>query len=76
VEYFADPDGARTLAAGGAKNLAATNFTVTPSYVITEGVLIRAEYRYDTANKKIWFDDAGKAEDNASTVGLQFIGQF
>ncbi len=72
AEYFADPDGART----GTDDLTATNFTITPSFAFVPGVIVRAEYRYDRANKKIWVDDKGTMEDTANTVGLQFIGQF
>ena len=34
------------------------------------------EVRYDVANKKIWMDDNGTAEDSASSLGLQFYAIF
>jgi hypothetical protein len=68
-EYFADPDGART----GVVDNFVTNFTITPGYMLSSNVQVRAEYRYDTSNKKIWVDDQGTAKDTASTAALQFI---
>ncbi len=72
VEYFYDKDGART---GVAKN-ASTNMTITPGYKLTDNILARAEYRYDTSNKKIWVDDKGVAKDSTSTMAVQFVVSF
>ncbi len=72
LEYFADKDGART----GVTDASATNFTVTPGYAITKNVQVRAEYRYDTSNKKLWVDDKGVAKDNASTGTIQVVVGF
>ncbi len=72
VEYFDDDKGART----GTADLAATNYTVTPAYKLTDNLTMRAEYRYDTANKKVWVDDKGTAKDNTSTGSLEFILTF
>jgi opacity protein-like surface antigen len=72
LEYFADDQGART----GTVGLNATNFTVTPGYQLTSNLLVRAEYRYDTANKKVWVDDKGTAKDSASTMAVQFVYGF
>lgn len=72
LEYFYDKNGART---GVVKN-AATNFTITPGYQITKNIQVRAEYRYDTSNKKIWVDDKGTAKDSANTVTAQFLVSF
>lgn len=71
-EYFDDDEGARTGTAG----LAATNYTITPAYKCTDNMTVRAEYRYDRANKKVWQDDEGVAKDKSSTVGLQFLLVF
>jgi hypothetical protein len=74
LEYFDDPQGVRT--GTGLKNICATNFTVTPGYKLTDNVQVRAEYRYDTSNKKIWVDDKGTAKDSTSTTALQFVYAF
>jgi len=75
VEYFDDEDGLK-LDNGGAKNTYATNFTITPAYKMAENFLIRAEYRYDTANKKVFMDDKGVAKDTQSVGTLQFVVNF
>lgn len=72
LEYFADKNGART----GVVNNDMTNFTITPGYKINDNLLVRAEYRYDTSNKKVWVDDKNKAQDSASTAAVQFVVSF
>ncbi|MCG3203832.1 MAG: hypothetical protein KCHDKBKB_00508 [Elusimicrobia bacterium] len=72
LEYFSDPEGART----GTRNISTTNITITPGYKITDNVLVRAEYRQDSSNKKIWVDDKGMLEDSVSTGALQFLVTF
>jgi hypothetical protein len=72
LEYFEDNNGART----GFRNNSMTNFTVTPGYKINDNLLVRAEYRYDTSNKKVWVDDENKAKDSASTGTVQFVVSF
>jgi len=74
VEYFADPQGVRS--GSGINNTYLTNFTFTPGYKINDNLLVRAEYRYDTSNKKVWVDDKGKAQDDASTGTVQFVVSF
>lgn len=71
-EYFYDDDGART----GTVDLAAKNFTITPAYKTTENTTVRLEYRYDTANKKIWADEDGTLKDTSNTVSAQFLLTF
>jgi hypothetical protein len=72
LEYFDDSDGART----GTVDNSSTNFTLTPGYKCTDNIQVRAEYRYDTSNKKIWVDDKGTAKDTDSTAALQFLVTF
>ncbi len=72
VEYFADPDGAKTAT----DDFSSTNFTVTPGYMLTDKVGVKAEYRYDMANKKVFDDEDGTLEDTASSIGLQFYAIF
>ncbi len=72
VEYFEDPEGART----GTADFSGTNYTVTPAYKIAENLTFRAEYRYDRANKKVWQDDNGTAKDTSSTTSAEFIVTF
>ncbi len=80
LEYFSDPQGYRNNAAGGVstliKDTCETNFTITPGYKLTDNIQVRAEYRYDTSNKKLWVDDKGVAKDSASTGALQFLVTF
>lgn len=70
-EYFED-DGSRT----GTTDLALNNFTITPAYKVNDSVTLRAEYRQDGANKKVWIDDKGVAQDTASTATLQAVVAF
>lgn len=72
AEYFADKQGART----GIVNNCAKNFTVTPGYMLTKNLQVRAEYRYDKSNKKLWQDDKGTAKDSTNTGTLQFVVTF
>lgn len=86
LEYFYDRFNSR-VGAGTAgilaptttamqKDMAFTNFTITPSYKMTDTTTFRLEYRYDTANKKVFTDDKGAEKDSASTVSLEWIQTF
>ncbi len=57
-------------------HLAMTNVTIAPAYKLTENFTTRLEYRYDTANKKAFVDDEGKAKDTSSTVSVQWLYIF
>jgi len=72
VEYFEDPQGART----GTSGFAGTNTAITPGYKLADNLIFRAEYRYDRANKKVWQDDKGVAKDTSSTTSVEFIVTF
>lgn len=84
LEYFDDKNGARVgyqVPFGGGSNTVAdsicmTNFTITPGYQVNSNLLLRAEYRYDTANKKAWLDDKGVAKDSSNTVSVQAVVSF
>jgi hypothetical protein len=82
AEYFYDANGARvgykvpSSAGTSADSIAMTNFTITPGYKINDNLLVRAEYRYDTANKKAWLDDNGTAKDSSNTVSAQVVVSF
>jgi len=47
-EWFSDPEGVRALAPG-----AFMNFTLTPGYAITQNFVVRAEFRVDTATRRL-----------------------
>ncbi len=72
VEYFEDPQGART----GTVGFIGTNYALTPAYKLADNLTVRAEYRYDRANKKVWQDDKGVAKDTSSTASAEFIVTF
>lgn len=80
IEYFSDPNGSRVSVPGGfvdsVDHLAFTNFTITPTYKVTDSATFRLEYRYDTANKKFFVDDKYKLKDSASSVSAQWIVTF
>ncbi|MFN0118641.1 MAG: outer membrane beta-barrel protein [Elusimicrobiota bacterium] len=71
-EYFDDDKGART----GTRDLAAKNFTIAPAWKCTPNVTARAEFRSDSANKKVWVNDKGVAKDSTSTASLQLLMSF
>jgi hypothetical protein len=71
-EVFEDPDGART----GTRNVSARNIAVVPSYKMTDNLTVRAEYRNDSSNKKLWMDDKGVMKDSASTTSVEFVVTF
>lgn len=79
LEYFYDKWGSR-IPAGSAvaavDHLALTNFSIAPAYKITDNFTTRLEYRYDTANKKVFVNDSGTPKDSSSTVSVEWILTF
>jgi hypothetical protein len=72
LEYFDDGDGVRA----GTQSASYTNLTLTPGYKVTDNILVRAEYRWDSSNKKVWVNDKGVAKDSSSSAALQFVVSF
>ena len=56
--------------------MAVTNYTITPTLALTDGLVFRIELRQDIANKKIYVDDKGTAEDSATSAGAQLVLSF
>lgn len=73
LEYFADSDGARVALGDDA---CYTNITVTPGYKVTDNIQVRAEYRHDSSNKKVWVNDNGTAKDSSDSAAVQFLVTF
>ena len=69
-EVFDDKDGVR---AGGAGDKY-TNFTVAPTFKLSESLTLRAEVRIDTADKGTPFE--GGVEDSQTTLALELISTF
>jgi hypothetical protein len=82
AEYFYDKYSSRVgtviapTTTDSLQNMAFTNFTITPSYKLTDTTTMRLEYRYDTSNKEVFTDDEGMTKDTASTVSVQWIQTF
>jgi hypothetical protein len=64
AEYFADDQGVRT----GAPYFNAFNLTLTPMWKC-EGMLFRAEFRFDNSNKEIFYKMGG-FEKTSATISL------
>jgi hypothetical protein len=78
-EYFADNNGGRTGNLGTDTNV--WNLTLTPGYTIDEALQLRAEYRFDSANERIFgTDDPATAdnevEDSQHTIALAVAYMF
>jgi len=69
AEVFDDPDALRGLDA------TVWELTPTVSYKLSEGLLVRAEYRHDNADKKI-FEKEDRTASSQNTVALQMIYSF
>jgi hypothetical protein len=54
LEYFQDSDGIRTLAAGAGSRVELYGVTATAQYKIWKGLVGRLEYRYDSADNKVF----------------------
>lgn len=65
-EWFNDPEGARILPGAHV-----SGFTVTPEYRITEDWVVRADFRFDRADRAV-FDRAGQMVRQQNTF---FLGQ-
>jgi hypothetical protein len=70
-EYFVDPQGFET---GTAQNL--QEFTATYEYKWVEGLLCRAEYRFDKSNVNFFHKDINQFTDQQSTITVAFIAFF
>lgn len=74
AEWMRDEDGAR-ISPGVAQTVWA--FTVTPTFILTENLLVRPEFRYDRSNEDIFEDDDGTfTEDSQTTIGVNVIYYF
>ena len=74
LDAMDDEDGAR-ISAGVAQTVWA--FTLTPTFVLTENLLVRPEFRYDHSNEDVFEDDNGSfTEDSQTTVGINAIYYF
>jgi len=76
-EYFHNAHGSRVPLPGGAvfDNASLMNFTVTPGYMVTKGITIRAELRLDTASKAVFLRDNASPEKTQTTfgTGIQYM---
>jgi len=70
-EYFKDYQGYST---GTKQNL--QEFTATYEYKWVEGLVSRAEYRYDKSNQKTFNKDTENYTDNQSTFTVGFVAFF
>jgi Putative beta-barrel porin-2, OmpL-like. bbp2 len=77
AEVFDDPDGVRSgfTAPGFAPGVTVWELTPTISYQVTKGLLARAEYRHDEADKP-FFDKGGRKQNGSDTVAAELIYAF
>ncbi len=72
-ESFDDSDDVRAgLGTGGTY----TNISVAPAFELSEGLTLRAELRYDTADWGAFEASDGTATDSQTTVALELISKF
>jgi hypothetical protein len=80
-EYFADPDGVRTLAdedgpgVGPGPGVGIWEITPSVSYQITEGLTARAEYRHDEGDREI-YEKHDHVRNGQDTVAAELIYAF
>ncbi len=73
-EYFSDKDGARN---GSGLGIVANSITLTPTFDLTESLVFRTEYRYDSTSVGVFEKSDGTVtKDNVSTLGAEFIYKF
>ena len=73
LDSFDDTDGAR-LGSFFAENR--TSFTISPTYLVGDGLTARAEYRYTTSDEKVFPDSGGSLQGNKSQMALELFYQF
>ncbi len=63
VEYFGDPDGART---GAGRGVSLWEVTATQQYKIWRGLVVRLEYRHDSADQNVFkFREDGRPSSSS-----------
>ncbi|MBI2992557.1 MAG: porin [Gammaproteobacteria bacterium] len=73
-EFMKDEDGAR-ISAGTEQTVWA--FTITPTFLVTDHLVVRPEFRYDESNADVFEDDDGAfTEDSQATIGVNVIYYF
>lgn len=73
-EYFSDKDGARN---GSGLGIVANSITLTPTFDLTESLVFRTEYRFDSTSVGVYEKSDGTVtKDNVSTLGAEFIYKF
>jgi hypothetical protein len=74
-EYFNDADGARTGGFGLAEDVALYELTFTLGFKPLESLLLRAEVRYDKADKGVFYHGSGEAgspdENHQTTLAFE-----
>jgi len=74
ADVMADEDGAR-ITPGISQTVWA--FTVTPTFLLTENLVVRPEFRYDQSDEDVFEDDDGTfTEDSQTTIGVNAIYYF
>ena len=69
-----DKDGAR-ISAGTPQTVWA--FTVTPTFLITDHLVVRPEFRYDDSDADVFEDDDGLfTKSSQATIGINAIYYF
>ncbi|MBV9080803.1 MAG: porin [Elusimicrobia bacterium] len=80
VEQFYNKQGSRLApldpGVPATDHVSVTNYTIAPAYKCTANTMVRAEFRADTSNKKIFLDDKGKFKDSTSSASLEWIVTF
>jgi len=66
AEYFKDQDGVRTGTAQALKEI-----TITPEIRLTQGLILRPEYRHDWSDEKV-FDSGNKKNQDTVTLAVMY----
>jgi len=74
IDFMDDQDGAR-ITPGVDQTV--WSFTLTPTFLVTENLVVRPELRYDDSDADVFEDDDGLfTEDSQMTLGLNVIYYF
>ncbi len=73
LENFDDKDGAR-LGSFFTENR--TAFTISPTYLLTEELTARAEFKYTSSDEKVFPDRDGVLQGNKSEIAFELFYQF
>ncbi len=72
-DEFDDKDGARL---GSGVSEKRKSFTISPSYAVTEGLDVLAEYRFTSSDENVFAKADGTLEDTLNELAIELIASF